>query len=85
LIKETVAQVQTNQKYIMIEGMCNSMRLKHEDDQLEVRLMDELMSIEANIGEIVGMIGLHFGEMRHDVGLDEIQYEEFLEKSINNK
>lgn len=61
------------------------MRLKHEDDQLEVRLMDELMSIEANIGEIVGMIGLHFGEMRHDVGLDEIQYEEFLEKSINNK
>lgn len=42
--------------------MCNSMKLKNEEDQLEIRLMDELLAIEENIGQIVGMISLQFGE-----------------------
>lgn len=38
------------------------MKLKNEEDQLEIRLMDELLAIEENIGQIVGMISLQFGE-----------------------
>jgi hypothetical protein len=78
LIKDTIKKVQTNQRYVMIEGMCNSMKLKIEEDQLEVRLMDELMTIEQQIGEIVGMIGLQFGEMRYQMDMDELVYEEFV-------
>ena len=47
--------------------------------------MDELMQIEENIGEIVGMIGLHFGELKHTIDPEDIQYEEFHEKSVENK
>jgi hypothetical protein len=32
LIKDTVKKVYTNQKFVLIEGMCNSMKLKEEDD-----------------------------------------------------
>lgn len=58
--------------------MFNSMKLKVEDDQLEVRLMDELMTIEQQIGEIVGMISLQFGELRYMVDMDQMVYEEFI-------
>ena len=58
LIKDTINEHHNNQKYVLLEGMCNSMKLKDEDDQLEVRLMDELQHIESHLGEIAGMIGL---------------------------
>jgi hypothetical protein len=42
--------------------MFNSFKLREEDDQLELRMMDEFMSVEKYVGEIKGIIGLQFLE-----------------------
>lgn len=58
LLKETLGQKRTNQKFVILEGLCNSMKLENSDDQLELRYMDELFAIEAIIGEVAAVIGL---------------------------
>jgi len=60
LIKYTINKEQYTQKLVLLEGMCNSTKLGNEDDQLEMRYMDELQDIEDNIGDIAGILGLQF-------------------------
>jgi len=60
LLKEVIYQRRTNQKYVLLEGLCNSWKLSELDDQLELRFMDELFNIEAIIGEVGAIIGLQF-------------------------
>jgi hypothetical protein len=50
LLKETIASKRSNQGYVLIEGLCNNPKLSKEEDQLELRLMDEFLDIEKNIG-----------------------------------
>ena len=50
LINHTVAENRTNQRFIILEGVCNSTKLACEADRLELRLQDELNDIEANVG-----------------------------------
>lgn len=77
LIKHTVNETLTNQKYILLEGLCNSNKLSNEDDLLELRPMNELIEIEREIGEIVAISSLKFSQ---DVVEDEeVEYEEFPE------
>ena len=56
------------------------MKLKDEDDQLEVRLMDELMMIEDKLGEVAGMIGLQFQFISDEVKDSDIEWLKFEEK-----
>ena len=42
LVKHTVRQVTSGQKYILLEGLCNSGKLIFDNDRLELRYMDEL-------------------------------------------
>ena len=58
LLKETILLKRTNQKYVLLEGLCNSQKLSQIDDQLELRFMDELFCIEQIIGEVSAIIGL---------------------------
>lgn len=58
LLKETIASKRTNQKFVLLEGLCNSKKLSVLDDQLELRYMDELFQIEATVGEVAAVIGL---------------------------
>jgi len=58
LLKETVASKRTNQKFVLLEGLCNSQKLSQVDDQLELRFMDELFSIETILGEVKAVVGL---------------------------
>lgn len=61
LIKYHITNVRTSsQRYILIEGLCNSSRLANVDDKMELRLMDELFAIEKQIGEVQGVIGLQY-------------------------
>ncbi len=60
LIKYTSMQVRKGQKYILLEGFCNSGKLIFDDDRLELRYMDELFQIEKNIGEVQAIVGLQF-------------------------
>lgn len=52
LVKQTIASVRRNQKFILLEGFCNSGKLIFDDDRLELRYMDELFLIEKQIGEV---------------------------------
>ena len=58
IVKQTLSSVKKNQKYIILEGFCNSSKLIFDDDRLELRYMDEIFQIEKHIGEIVAAIGL---------------------------
>jgi len=50
LINHTVSENKTNQKYIVLEGVCNSLKLTDNMDRLELRLQDELNMIEKCVG-----------------------------------
>lgn len=58
LLKETVSAKRTNQKFVLLEGICNSQKLSELDDQLELRFMDELFCIETVLGEVKAVVGL---------------------------
>jgi hypothetical protein len=79
LINYTIAVNRTNQKYIILEGMCNSVKLTNDADKYELRLQDELNDIEQNIGEIQSMIGLQFSYEPEFQDNDNIEYEKFNE------
>jgi len=61
------------------------MKLKDEEEQLETRLMDELMNIEKHLGEIAGMIGLQFLYMNDVVKDSDIEWVEFEEPKKEEK
>lgn len=79
LIKTTVNSVLTNQKYILLEGLCNSNRLAKDNDLLELRPMDELIEIEREIGEVVAIASLKFSQEKEVIEEEEVEYEEFPE------
>ena len=79
LVKTTINEILTNQKYILLEGFCNSNKLVREDDILELRPMDELIEIEREIGEIVAIASLKFNQEKEVVDEEELEYEEFPE------
>lgn len=59
LVCHTVAmQRRPYQSFILLEGLCNSARLKIIDDQLSLRFMDELFMIEKHVGEVQAVVGL---------------------------
>lgn len=79
LIKNTINEVLTNQKYILLEGFCNHSKLLKEEDMLELRPMVELIEIEREIGEIIAIASLKFNQEKEVVDQDELEYEEFPE------
>jgi hypothetical protein len=82
LLKETINEMTTNQKYVLIEGLCNSQKLDNVDDQLKLRFMDEFFSIEAILGEVKAILGLQFNLEQEYVREDEIEYEEFPDEPV---
>jgi len=77
LINYTVAENRTNQKFIILEGVCNSGKLTNAADQLEIRLQDELGDIEANVGQIQSIIGLQFVYEPETFDMKGVEYEKF--------
>ena len=78
VLKHTVSQVRApTQRYVLLEGMCNSSRLAQADDRMELRLMDELFAIERNLGEVQAVIGLQFNSEKWAIEEDDIEYERF--------
>ena len=77
LLKETVATKRTNQKFVLLEGLCNSQKLSEVDDQLELRFMDELFSIETILGEVKAVVGLQYGQEPELEDESTTKYEEF--------
>lgn len=77
LINHTISENRTNQKFIVLEGVCNSMKLTNAEDKLEIRLQDELNMIEANVGQIQAIIGLQFVYEPEAFDTKNLEYEKF--------
>lgn len=77
LLKETITEKRTNQKFVLLEGLCNNSKLKDEDDQMELRYMDELFLIESIVGEVAAVISLQNVEQPEFMRDDQIEYEKF--------
>jgi len=60
MIQATISEKRSSQQFILLEGVFNTRKLEDESDRLVLRSMDELFTIEKNIGEIAGVIGLQF-------------------------
>jgi hypothetical protein len=68
----------TNQRFILLEGLCNSGKLHHEDDKLALRYMDELFLIEKELGEVTAVVSLTYTKEDDAHGdSKQTQYEEF--------
>jgi len=86
ILSQTIAEKRTNQRYILIEGLCNSSKLASEDDQLSLRFMDELFAIEKFLGEVNSVVSLTFcKEEQPEAGntkFEEFEEEEVVEKEV---
>jgi hypothetical protein len=58
MIQATIAEKRSTEEYILLEGLCNNIKLSNEDDRLSLRYMDELFAIEKVIGEVAAVISL---------------------------
>ena len=79
LLNHTIISKRTNQKFVLLEGLCNSMKLSEINDQLEMRFMDELFGIEEVIGEVAAVIALQSNAEAEFIREDQIVYEKFPE------
>jgi hypothetical protein len=82
LLKETINAKTTNQKFVLVEGLCNSQKLNDVNDQLGLRLMDEFFNIESRLGEVKAVIGLQFTVEEDFIDEKKLQWEEFPEKPV---
>jgi len=77
LLKETVALQRSNQKFILLEGLCNSSKMSDVDEALALRNMDEFFAIEKVLGDVAGVISLTF--VAEPDAVADVQYEKFKE------
>lgn len=84
LLSQTIAEKRTNQRYILIEGLCNSNKLASEDDQLSLRFMDELFAIEKCLGSVNSVVSFTFSKEEMPNG-DKVEYEEFPVEEVVEK
>lgn len=77
LLQYTIQTKMTNQKYVLLEGLCNNSKLGSKDDKLEMRSMDEFLDIEKNVGSIKSIIGLQFQLENEAIDKKSIEYEVF--------
>lgn len=79
MLRSTITEKRTNQRFVILEGLCNSHKLQQEEEKLELRNMDELWQIEKHIGEIKAIIGLQFAFEPDSVDPKDAEYEQFEE------
>jgi len=84
LLSQTIAEKRTNQRYILIEGLCNSNKLASEDDQLSLRFMDEIFAIEKFLGEVNSVVSLTFCKEEQPEA-SATKFEEFEEEEVVEK
>jgi hypothetical protein len=77
LLRHTIKEKRTNQKFVLLEGLCNSSKLLLEDDKLEIRFMDEFFNIEQTLGDVKSIISLQFQPEKEYISEDLIEYIKF--------
>jgi len=79
LLKETITEKGTGQKFVLLEGLCNKEKLANIDDQLQLRYMDEFFNIEHFIGEVAAVIGFQYVAEPDHPAPDDEEWEVFPE------
>lgn len=82
LILQKIGETRTSQRFILLEGFCNSNKLESEEQRLQLRFMDEFFAIEKNIGEVVGVIGLQNEKEQSTFELTNEMFEEKVEEEV---
>lgn len=77
LVNNTIRQRWTNQKFIILEGLINSQNLALEDDQMQIREMDEFFAIEHYIGKVTGILSMQTQEQPLVTDPSQITYHKF--------
>jgi len=80
LLQQTIAERRTCQRFILLEGLCNSTKLADPSEQLTLRFMDEFFLIEKTLGEVTAIVSLTFNK-EENLSADEskLKWEEFPE------
>jgi len=80
LLQQTIAERRTCQRFILLEGLCNSNKLAQEAEQLCLRFMDEFFLIEKILGEVTAIVSLTYAK-EENTSADEskLKWEEFPE------
>lgn len=80
MLQETIAERRTNQRFILVEGLCNSNKLADPAEQLTLRFMDEFFLIEKSLGEVTAIVSLTFNkEENFSADESKLKWEEFPE------
>jgi len=82
LVRKTLHEKMQGQSYVLLEGLCNAAIIHNEEDQMALRLMDQLFRIESKLGEVVGIIALQHNIESEFIREDELEYEEFPEPEV---
>jgi hypothetical protein len=79
LLQMTIAEKRSTEKFIMLEGMCNTGKMANEDEALALRYMDELFKIEKTLGNVDSVISLTFikEESSNDLEENKQKWEDF--------
>ena len=83
LVQNTIAERRTNQKIILLEGLCNNAKMENESDKLSLRFMDEIFMIEKSIGEIAAVVSFQYAP--EATTFDAERWEEFAEVAVEEK
>jgi hypothetical protein len=68
VVQATIAEKRSNQSFILLEGVCNSGKLLHDEDKLDLRYMDELFMIEKTLGDVEAVCSLTFNKEENFTG-----------------
>lgn len=82
MLSACIAEKRTTQRFVLIEGLCNSNKLASEDDQYNLRFMDELFAIEKCLGEVNSVISLTYNK---EEDYADYEMEKFEEKEEEEK
>jgi len=85
MLRSVITEKRTNQKFVILEGLCNSHKFQSEDERLELRNMDELWQIERHIGEIKAIIGLQFAYEPETIDSKDVELVQAADVDAANK
>lgn len=85
LVQQKISENRTSQKFVLLEGVCNSSKLCNDANRPEMRFMDEFFAIEKNIGEVSAVINLTGEEEKTQFIISSDNYEEIVEHKEEEK
>lgn len=85
LVRSKIGEQRTNQRFILLEGLCNANKLQNASEKLQLRFMDEYFQIEKSLGEVFGVISLQETEEDSHFTVEAGNFEEPVEEEVKEE